>query len=281
MAGDWIKFETTTPDKPEVFAIAEQLQLDPDAVVGKLVRVWIWADSQTEDGRVTHVSRGQRDICHASVTHKIVDRLVGMPGFAAAMESVGWLTPDGSIPGFDRHNGETAKKRALARERKARQRAGAVTDASRDQRDTSVTREEKRREIKKEDPSDLPKKAPNDPNRREKKTKRAPDDFQLTDSMLEWAAEQCPSVDVGYHTQKFLDHTFGTARQDWTATWRNWLRTEQERRHEADQRALARPGRGETVDDKLRRLRGEGQSRMGVADGDIRGPVLAGVRFGA
>lgn len=145
MAGDWIKFETTTPDKPEIFAIAEQLQLDPDAVVGKLMRVWIWADSQTEDGHipVTAASRGQRDICHASVTHKIVDRLVSMPGFAAAMEAVCWLSPDGSIPGFGRHNGETAKKRALARERKARQRTDSVTHESRKQRDKNVTREEK------------------------------------------------------------------------------------------------------------------------------------------
>lgn len=148
MAGDWIKLETTTPDKPEIFAIAEQLGIDPDSVVGKLVRVWIWADSQTEDGRVsvTQASRKQRDICHASVTHKIIDRLVNVPGFAAAMEAVGWLDAEGSIPGFGRHNGETAKKRALARERKARQRAEGVTLESRSERDKSGTREEKRRE---------------------------------------------------------------------------------------------------------------------------------------
>jgi len=33
MAGDWIKFETTTPDKQEVHDIAATLNLDPDAVV--------------------------------------------------------------------------------------------------------------------------------------------------------------------------------------------------------------------------------------------------------
>ena len=34
MAGDWIKFETVTPDKPEVYELAGLLNLDPDAVVG-------------------------------------------------------------------------------------------------------------------------------------------------------------------------------------------------------------------------------------------------------
>ena len=39
MAGDWLKVEVATPDKPEIWLIAEELQIDPDAVVGKLLRV--------------------------------------------------------------------------------------------------------------------------------------------------------------------------------------------------------------------------------------------------
>jgi hypothetical protein len=50
MAGDWIKFDTSTPDKPEVFEMAAELGIDPDAVVGKLLRVWKWFDQQTTDG---------------------------------------------------------------------------------------------------------------------------------------------------------------------------------------------------------------------------------------
>lgn len=40
MAGDWIKFEIGTSDKPEVRAIAHDLNIDLDAVIGKLLRVW-------------------------------------------------------------------------------------------------------------------------------------------------------------------------------------------------------------------------------------------------
>jgi len=41
MAGDWIKVEHWTPDKPEIFRLADELEIDPDAVVGKLVRLWV------------------------------------------------------------------------------------------------------------------------------------------------------------------------------------------------------------------------------------------------
>lgn len=57
MAGDWIKFETTTPDKPEVDRIATVLDVDPDAVVGKLIRFWIWADQQALDGNAVSVTK--------------------------------------------------------------------------------------------------------------------------------------------------------------------------------------------------------------------------------
>lgn len=60
--------------------------------------------------------------------------------------------------------------------------------------------------------------------------------------------------------------------KDWRAAVRTW-----EQRNETDQRGMARNGRGETVDDKLRRLRGDGKPRVGEPDGGVRGSVLPGV----
>ncbi|KAA5547012.1 hypothetical protein FYK55_00920 [Roseiconus nitratireducens] len=121
MAGDWIKVETTTCDKPEVFIIADELGIDPDAVVGKLIRVWIWADQQTFNGNA------------GSVTRSLLDRLAGVSGFADAMIKCGWLTFNGdglTFPNFERHNGKTAKTRALTRKRVQNHRnAQSVTDA--------------------------------------------------------------------------------------------------------------------------------------------------------
>jgi hypothetical protein len=77
MAGDWIKFETCTHDKSEVWAIAATLGIDADAVVGKLLRVWAWFDE--------HTSEGNADTVTSSVTKTLLDRLVGVNGFCNAM----------------------------------------------------------------------------------------------------------------------------------------------------------------------------------------------------
>ena len=110
MAGDWIKFELTTLDKPEVCQIGDLADIDPDAVVGKLMRVWGWFDQQTQDGNAPSVSK------------KLLDRQVGVIGFCEHMKSVGWMVEvDGviSLPHFDRHNGKTAKNRLLTAKRVA------------------------------------------------------------------------------------------------------------------------------------------------------------------
>jgi hypothetical protein len=112
----WIKIETTTPDKPEVIAMAVRLRMkDPDTVTGKLVRLWAWADANSIDGH---------DLC---IPRASIDRLTACKGFAAAMEAVGWLIErDGMLtfPGFDRHNGDSAKRRATEARKKQRQRGG-------------------------------------------------------------------------------------------------------------------------------------------------------------
>src|SRR5262245_46241811 len=104
MAGDWIKVEHTMPDKPEVGQIAARLAIDHDAAVGKLVRFWIWADQQCVNGN------------GLSVTKTALDRVTLCAGFTDALLAVGWLRAQGNhfiVPNFDRHNGQTAKARAL------------------------------------------------------------------------------------------------------------------------------------------------------------------------
>lgn len=110
MAGDWIKAEHTLPDKPEVVAMAACLKIDQDAVVGKLLRLWIWADQQFS--RETILKRNCNGL---TVSLSFIDRVTFCDGFGKALIGVGWL--DGSegsysLPNFERHNGTTAKERA-------------------------------------------------------------------------------------------------------------------------------------------------------------------------
>lgn len=137
MAGDWIKFEIATPDKPEVWQIAESLQIDPDAVVGKLLRMWSWFDQQTENSNAPSVSK------------MLLDRLVGVSGFCNSVISVGWMTDDGttlSLPHFDRHNGKTAKNRALTAKRVAQHKTKSNAEGNEELTLNALPKEEKRRE---------------------------------------------------------------------------------------------------------------------------------------
>jgi hypothetical protein len=137
MAGDWIKIELTTPNKPEIDVLAELLNVGVNDVLGGLVRLWIWADQQTVDGNAH------------SVTKCAIDRHSGVTGLAEALLSprVKWLIAHENggfaFPNFERHNGQTAKRRALTAKRvsECKQRKGnaKVTPAA-------LPREEKRRE---------------------------------------------------------------------------------------------------------------------------------------
>ena len=141
MAGEWIKVEASTAEKPEVLRIARILKIDRDSVFGKLIRLWSWIDTNSVDGAVD------------GVVDDDIDQLCHCPGFAAACVAVGWLTCDSAtervvLPNFDRHNGETAKHRSLKSRRQAKWRAGAGDHVDGDASTSATTREEKRREEK-------------------------------------------------------------------------------------------------------------------------------------
>lgn len=123
MRRPWIKVETSTPDKPEICAIATMLRMDTDSVLGKLIRLWSWVE-------VTRVPAND-----LGVTREFIDKLVGRKGFAAAMVSAGWLDEkEGklAILNLDRHNGGLAKVRALTAQRVALHRKRKLARQTKD-----------------------------------------------------------------------------------------------------------------------------------------------------
>lgn len=128
MASNWIKLEHSTLDKEEIIALAAKLNIDQDAALGKCARLWVWADQNSVDGNAMRV------------TDSFLDRLTNCPGFANALREVGWLSGRDcllTIPNFLRHNGQSAKKRALTKDRvelsRANRNATSVTDSLPDQ----------------------------------------------------------------------------------------------------------------------------------------------------
>lgn len=150
MAGDWIKMRIDIADDPAVIGMASALDITEDEVVGKLHRIWSWADKHTASGFVPRI------------TGKWLDRYINLQGFSEQMQAVGWIViaDDGvTFPSFDRHNGKSAKSRAENTERARESRKGRAASVTQEEQtshkkcDESVTREEKRREEKKEQES--------------------------------------------------------------------------------------------------------------------------------
>ena len=149
MAEPWIKMRTDLSTNPKVVAIAAILGVDEDLVVGKMHRLWSWADKHAKDGR-------------ALGNAAYIDRLVNCPGLAAALmrDEIDWLAVDGSeviFPRWEEHNSQSAKSRAEAarRQRKSRDERTDVTDSCdrtvttvTDSANKSATRGEERREEK-------------------------------------------------------------------------------------------------------------------------------------
>lgn len=143
MAVEWIKIEVSTADKPEILKISRILGLEKDAVFGKLIRLWAWFNRNSVDGVVD------------GIVDSDVDEICNHVGFSSACISVGWLSIDFenekvTIPNFARHNGESAKNRALKTERQSKWRLNKSTSPSTtpstSPSTSPSTREEKRRE---------------------------------------------------------------------------------------------------------------------------------------
>lgn len=135
----WIELHDTLPDHTKVLDLSAALKMDKDAVVGKLIRLWVWALNNREDGLIR-----ARDVPTVGDVMRIKGKAEKV---IAAMVKVRLLDPvEGGymIHGWDEHVHrlmETRERnRAQARERKRRQRANEKSshvDVTRDVRDTN------------------------------------------------------------------------------------------------------------------------------------------------
>lgn len=146
MAGNWIKWVKGLTKRREVIVLARKLNVSCREAACACMEMWEWADDETEDGHIK------------GATAADIDLQFGIPGFAVALESpeVGWLRVNSqglTFPRWDRHNGESAKRRANDAAKKRQQRdlgAGQASRKKRDKRPENVPKEpgpdERRRE---------------------------------------------------------------------------------------------------------------------------------------
>ena len=150
MAGDWIPIRCDLHEDPDVISVALSLGITEDEVVGKLVRLWSWANRMSANGLAP------------SVTFVWLNSYLRLQGFCEALEAVGWLAQTNNgieIPKFDRYNSHSAKRRLQDSKRKRLKRTELTERTERPQnvtepsgqtkdvsRTKSGTREEKRRD---------------------------------------------------------------------------------------------------------------------------------------
>jgi len=105
----WIKIETHTPDKTEVRQIARLCNCTKADAFLAFFRLFVWLDEQTENGHVEFF------------TPLDADELGGLPGLGNALDTVRWITFSAAgavVSNWNRHNGQSAKRRCLDAERK-------------------------------------------------------------------------------------------------------------------------------------------------------------------
>lgn len=116
MAGEWIKMRADLLTSPKVVRIASALKSDRLRVIGGLLAIWSIFDAHSEDGKLP------------GYTPEALDESIGWRGFSRAVSGVEWLTISDdslSVPRFDEHNGQSAKRRAQEAQRKRTERGQA------------------------------------------------------------------------------------------------------------------------------------------------------------
>lgn len=139
MAGDWIKMRTSLLSNPKVNRIARALESDPrvcrelsnghdgpmsnivtrtvmrHVTVSSLLVTWGAANEHTHDGVFQNTDLSD------------IDDMVGIPGFGAAMEAVGWAIYDQksntvTLPNFGEYNTSSNERSAAAKTGAERQK---------------------------------------------------------------------------------------------------------------------------------------------------------------
>lgn len=224
----WIKMREDLHEDPAVLWMAQQLKVRPETVVGYCHRFWGLVSRQTGDG------------CLVGPTLLSLGDVIGLPGFPELLLQAEWLDYDESgdkpitrIPKFERHLSEGAKARALASEKKRRQRLRMSPHYEDKCPKKTGTREEKRREdnttpiVPFGDGCVEEKKSDKSENKSANKSKP-----KFTRPTLIDVATYCIQRSNGIDPQEFLDHYdacgwrygSGTGKpiQDWQAAVRTW-----------------------------------------------------------
>lgn len=209
MSMNWLKIDKSTPDKPEVYQIAAIVDIDPELVFTKLVRMWAWFDDHTTDGNAPGVIKS------------LLDRITGVTGFVDAVVSVGWAREENgylSMSGFEKHTSASAKKRAQGAARQAKSRESQASDSNAESNASSVT---------KTLPDEDEDKSLNKIKKSKKRT-AMPEQFDLPQEWRDLAVRYAATKQIPFNPEEqfeqFCNHhrAKGSLFVCWKSAWGTW-----------------------------------------------------------
>jgi hypothetical protein len=94
---------------------------------------------------------------------------------------------------------------------------------------------------------------------RKRGARTCPEDFDVTDEMILWAAKEAPFADLDRETAKFRDWEFKDSKTDWPRAWRRWMR----KASDDASKARAQPPPAETFRERDQRIAAERVAQLG------------------
>ena len=125
---NWVKINTALPRSPKVMLLASLMGVSRHEALGLAVDWLCWLDSVTTDGSTGLTADLIDMLFHPeSVSQNFVTDVTACHKMSQALVTIGWLEAgeNGQLCAvdFEKHNGDSAKKRAEAAERQRKSRA--------------------------------------------------------------------------------------------------------------------------------------------------------------
>lgn len=224
MANSWLRLWHDMPTDPKWRTIARASGQTIGNVMSVYIHLLVCASNAIERGRTQ--SFNSEDVASAlDIDTEQVERIV------AAMQ--GRVLDGDLVKGWETR--QVAREDGSAERSKAWREAKKLAETDETNAGERKQAPTKRKQPKKPQDTDTDTDKEGVDKSTPRAAKKCPSGFVVPQDVIEAIAEECPLVDLDTQTAIFRDHTFKTARTDWVGTWRNWMRTKQERLVEAEQ----------------------------------------------
>lgn len=211
----WIESHQEVAHHPKTRKLARRLGVGLPTAIGHLHALWWWAISYAEDGNLNGYS--DEDVALGALWD------AEPKTFVDALVECRWMDRDGeslSIHDWDEYAGRLVDRRKANAERKRLSRARHADDPDPSGGVTGLQNQTR---------PDLTEPNQTEPKERARKNIEQAK-WKPTPELIEWAADEFPTVDIAEETDRFIDHFIanGKPMKNWDSAYKNWMRRSQQ-----------------------------------------------------